>query len=187
MICLKTKKSLVIAGMSIVMLTVLSLAYCSFHGNKTGPKKHSACGVVLPKASGWVNDYVSLYLPAQRFTLDSSIALHEQQFSNEIAVVTIDEAMLGRCTLEEYTLNLARAWGVGKKIKNNGILIGIVPALRKIRIENGYGIEKILTNNETKQIIDSVMVPHFKNGHFFEGTRQGLFAIFKKLAKRNSS
>ncbi len=181
---LKTKKSLVIAGMLFVMLTVLTLAYFSWYGNKADQKNYSACGVVLPKATAWVNDYVSLYLPAQRSILDSIITRHEQQFSNEIAVVTIDEAMLGSCKLEEYTLRLARAWGVGKKIKNNGILIGIVPALREIRIENGYGIEKILTNDETKQIIDSVMVPHFSNAHFYEGTRQGLFAIFKKISPK---
>ena len=50
-----------------------------------------------------------------------------------------------------------------------------------IRIQNGYGIENILTNEETKQIIDNYFIPNFKTGNFFEGTKQGTVELMEKL------
>ena len=87
--------------------------------------------------------------------------------------------------LDAYTLKLANTWGVGKKGSNNGIIIAIAPYMRRVRINNGLGIEKKLSDAETKNIIDSIITPNFKKGDYFEGTRQGLIAIMNKLDGRN--
>lgn len=76
---------------------------------------------------------------------------------------------------------IANNWGVGKKGKNNGILIGISTGLRTIRIQNGYGIEAKLTDAETNKIIEDIILPKFKNGNFFEGTKSGLLALMQKV------
>ena len=70
---------------------------------------------------------------------------------------------------------------VGKKVENNGILIGIRKSLRKIRISNGNGIEKKITDGETKKIIDSIIIPEFKKGKYFDGTLQGMLAMIGKI------
>jgi len=79
-------------------------------------------------------------------------------------------------------MEIGNHWGVGQKGKNNGVVIGIAPQLRKIRIENGYGIQKILSDEETKQIIDSLIIPEFRKADYFEGTRKGLMAIIQQIS-----
>jgi uncharacterized membrane protein YgcG len=78
-------------------------------------------------------------------------------------------------------LTIANNWGIGKKGKNNGILIGISTGLRKIRINNGYGIETKLTDTETKKIINDFILPEFEKGNYFEGTKNGLLALMQKV------
>lgn len=89
--------------------------------------------------------------------------------------------MLGNLTIESYALDMLRLWGVGDKKKNNGILVVIAPDIHRMRVENAYGIEKYLSNGETKQIIDTVFIPHFKENEFFLGTKDGILSLIYKL------
>jgi len=84
-------------------------------------------------------------------------------------------------SIDDYSLDLANYWGAGQKGKSNGILIAFGKGIRKIRIQNGYGIEKRLTDEETKKIIDLYMIPKFKDDKYYEGLKDGLSAIFQEL------
>lgn len=83
--------------------------------------------------------------------------------------------------MDEYSLTLFKKWGVGQKDKNNGVMIAFSTALRRIRIQNGYGIESKMTNEETKKIIDNIMLPEFKSENYFEGLKKGLVAIMSEI------
>ena len=135
----------------------------------------------IPIAKGWINDYVNLFSPEEARSLDSIIAVYEKRSSVEIAVATVDSSMRGPIDFEPYSLLMMRTWGVGKKDKNNGVLIVIAPDLRRIRIQNGYGIVHFISDEETKEIIDYGFVPYFKRNEFYGGTRNGILAIIKKL------
>ena len=139
------------------------------------------CGTAFPGARGYINDFTHLFNAEQILTLDSMISLHEKETTNQIAVITIDSTMLGKCSVDEYTLAIANEWGVGAKGKNNGVVIGIAPGMRKISIQNGYGIEKLLSNEKTQVLLDSFFIPEFKQGNYYGGTRNGLAAIIKQL------
>jgi uncharacterized protein len=137
----------------------------------------------IPKAVGWTNDFVHLFSKEEKESLDSLIDSYEKKTTVEFSVATIDSSMMGPIDFESYTLLMLRTWGVGKKEKNNGILIVIAPDLRRIRIQNGYGIEKVLTNAYTKAVIDETFLPYFKAGKFYQGTKEGILAIINKLEK----
>ena len=70
----------------------------------------------------------------------------------------------------------------------------VAPNEKKVRIEVGYGLEGMLTDAISNQIISSVMIPEFKNGKMSEGVKEGVFAfifavfflILKDVFKRNS-
>ncbi|MGX7666538.1 TPM domain-containing protein [Flavobacterium pedocola] len=83
--------------------------------------------------------------------------------------------------IESYAKALGQKWGIGKRGKDNGIVMLIAKDDRNMTIQNGYGIEAVMTNAETKRIIDQVITPQFKEGDFFMGISQGLNAIFDKL------
>ena len=142
----------------IVFLLVLGVISSSFNYNNTLFKKNKdfqsrpeysdTCAANIPKAIGYVNDFEQVFTSIQISILDSIITGHEKLTSDEIAIVTLDSNQLDKCSLDDFSLKLAREWGVGKKEKNNGVVIAICTSLRKIRIQNGYGIEKIISNEE---------------------------------------
>lgn len=135
----------------------------------------------LPPARRFINDFAQLFTGEEIKTLDSLVFAFGRATTAEISIATVDSAMVKGEDFEDYTLVMMRTWGVGKKDKNNGVLIAISPDLRRMRIRNGYGIENILSDAETKYIIDNYFIPKFKEGKYFEGTRDGLIAVINKL------
>lgn len=135
----------------------------------------------LPKPTGWVNDFEGLYSSEEEKALDSIIGMFQVRTSIQIAVVTIDTSFISRDKFDDLTLHIANILGVGQKGKDNGVLIGISCNYRKMRIQNGYGIEKLITNEETKTIIDNYFIPDFRAGEFFQGTLNGLTKLMELL------
>ncbi|HYE54099.1 MAG TPA: TPM domain-containing protein [Chitinophagaceae bacterium] len=135
----------------------------------------------MPVPQGMVSDYAGIFTAEQVKALESLVLEYEKRTTNEIGVAVIDSTMADSTGFEDFTLNLASTWGVGKKGKHNGVLIVIAPHLRRIRIQNGRGIEKIFTSEETQQVIDSVFVPQFRTGGYFRGTSAGIQAIIREL------
>lgn len=135
----------------------------------------------IPQARGFINDFTRLFTDSEVKSLDSLVSAYEKRTTVEIAVATVNSKMVNEQDFDDYTLVMLRLWGIGKKESNNGILVVISPDLRRMRIQNGYGIEKVFTDAETKQIIDNTFIPKFKEGKFFEGTRDGIIAIINKL------
>jgi uncharacterized protein len=138
----------------------------------------------IPEPFGYVNDFENLFTHNERQTLDSLLQDFDKRTTIQIAVITIDTAMTTKDSLDAFTLKLANSWGVGQKDKNNGVVVGISRAYRKMRIQNGYGIEKILTDAETKRIIDTAFVPGFRDADYFRGTLTGLQSLMKILEER---
>ncbi|MBN8785695.1 MAG: TPM domain-containing protein [Terrimonas sp.] len=137
----------------------------------------------LPEPTGYVNDYENLYTDTEEKALDSLMSDFRKSTTIQIVLITFDTTMTTKDSLESLTLRILNAWGVGQKDKNNGIVVGISSGYRKMRIQNGYGIERILTNSETKEIIDTAFIPGFKEGKYFEGTLTGLKTLMATLLK----
>ena len=137
----------------------------------------------IPQAKGFINDYVQLFTANEVSSLDSLVRAYEKKTTVEIVIAIVDSTMVKAEDIDDFSLVMLNTWGVGQKEKNNGILIVISPYLRRMRIENGYGIEYFLSDAETKQIIDSFFIPRFKETKYFEGTRDGIIAIINRLKK----
>lgn len=135
----------------------------------------------LPEYIGYTNDFEGVFTKEQIKKLDSLMRSYEERTSIQICVATIPATATPEEKFEDLTLHIAKSWGVGKKETNNGIFIGIAAGYRRMRIQNGYGTEKILSDNETKHIIDSVFLPEFKTGNYYKGTFDGILEIIKVL------
>ena len=170
----------------ITLLILLSLCATNARGQeKLSPRQLEAYRQhfrdSLPRPTGWATDLAHLFTGAQRYRLDSLIGSYEKKTSIEIAIVTLDTLCFARENLNDLAAHIANTWGVGKKDKNNGITICIAAGYRLIRIENGSGITEMLTDTETKHIIDNDFIPLFKQGDYYRGTIVGLNAIITKL------
>lgn len=178
----------------LFFILITTLLYSCVHRTKDTTKLPAAANASIvtndtfpniPKPSGWVNDYVHLFSAAEIKSLDSIITDYEKKNIAQIAVTTVDSLMMAPLDIDSYALQMLRTWGIGTKEKKNGILILICTDMRRIRIENGYGIEKILSNEETKKIIDNNIIPYYKKGDFFTGTQQGILSIITILEERS--
>ena len=83
--------------------------------------------------------------------------------------------------IEEYGYQLGRAWGIGQSEANNGVLLIVAPNERKVRIEVGYGLEPILTDALSHQIIQQQILPRFRDGDFPGGIGAGVDAVIQQL------
>jgi uncharacterized protein len=138
----------------------------------------------LPNPTGWTNDYENLFSEAEKVNLDSIIREFERETTFEIGIATIDSLKTSKENFDNLSLHIAQTWGIGKKDKDNGILIAISKGHRRIRIENGNGIELIITEKETSEIIENYFIPEFRKGEYFNGTLNGLKALIKLLKSK---
>lgn len=90
-------------------------------------------------------------------------------------------------SLEEYSLKVARQWGIGDKKKSNGVLLLIAKNDRKMRIEVGNGMEGLLTDARASQIIRNTIAPKFRSGDYAGGVEAGVKRIIDAAEGRNLS
>ena len=114
--------------------------------------------------------------------LDSLFRSHEKKTTNEIALVTTQDYKPDTSILF-FAVNFGRKYGVGKKNKNNGVVIVFSANNRQTIISTGYGTEKILKDEIAKKIIDSLMLPLFKQARIFDGLWEGSIAIVNFLER----
>jgi uncharacterized protein len=95
--------------------------------------------------------------------------------TGEISVVIIPT--LAGDSIEEYSIALAREWGIGQKGKDNGALLLIAKDDRELRIEVGYGFEGTLTDAKSSRIINEVITPRFKVGNYEVGVVDGVMEM----------
>jgi len=125
--------------------------------------------------SEYVSDDAHILSQEQKSTISELITKYEKETSNEIAVVTISE--LKNESIEEMAVRVFEELGVGKQNKDNGILLLIAIQNRELRIEVGYGLEGVLTDVKSSQIIREIITPEFKKGDYFQGVYSGIQSI----------
>jgi uncharacterized protein len=135
----------------------------------------SALALDAPPLRGHVNDYAGLLSPATAQQLEQQLTDFERSDSTQIVVLTIPT--LAGENIEEFSIKVAEAWKIGRKGLDNGAILLVAKAERKIRIEVGRGLEGKLTDLVSGRIIRGDMSPRFKAGDFDGGVRAGVGAI----------
>jgi uncharacterized protein len=82
-----------------------------------------------------------------------------------------------------YAHELFNKWKVGKKGKDNGLLILLAMEERRVEIEVGYGLEGVINDAKAGSILDRYVIPYFKQGQFGEGLYNGAAALAAEIAK----
>ncbi len=129
----------------------------------------------FPKLTGRVVDEANILSDATKISLDSMLSTLEANSSNQLVIVTLKS--LQGYDIADFGYRLGRAWGIGQKKKDNGVLLIIAPNERKVRIEVGYGLEGVLTDAISSIIIQDRIIPYFKKGNFDKGVLEGTKAI----------
>jgi uncharacterized protein len=131
----------------------------------------------VPTLRGRVNDYASLLQPQVRGQLESSLARYEHETTHQIAILTVSS--LHGEPIEAFSLRVAKAWALGRKGLDNGVLVTVAPTERLVRIELGIGMNRYVSDSDASRIIDEVMIPAFREGHYDTGLVQGIDRLFE--------
>jgi uncharacterized protein len=130
-------------------------------------------------AIGYVSDFANIISDDVQQDLERKLSAEYASSSNQIAIVTVKS--LGGDYIENYAEKLFAEWGVGSKVKDNGILFLIASEDKKVRIEVGYGLEPVITDALSSQILRRDVLPVFKDSKYEAGIVAGTDSILKAL------
>lgn len=133
----------------------------------------------FPELTGRVVDQAGMLPPEQEASLTQMLAAHEEATTNQVVVVTLPD--LQGYSIEDFGYQLGRHWGIGQEGKDNGALLIVAEAERRVRIEVGYGLEGELTDAAAATIINQIITPAFRQGDFVGGITQGATAMVQVL------
>lgn len=141
----------------------------------TGP----AAAQTLPPFTGEVVDAANVLPPAVEADLAAKLQSLRHDTQRQLVVATVPS--LQGYPIEDYGNKLIRGWGVGLKDVNNGAILLIAPAERKVHVEVGYGLEPILTDALSSVVINQDVLPRFKAGNLPGGVTAGADALIAQL------
>jgi uncharacterized protein len=132
-----------------------------------------------PEGQTSVYDYINLLSPGQKTGLEQKLIRYSDSTSTQIVIAIINST-------EGENINFLGAqwgekWGIGQAEKDNGILVLLAKGDRRIAINTGYGVEGSLTDALSKRIIETVIIPEFREDDYFAGLDKGSDAIFAVL------
>jgi uncharacterized protein len=126
----------------------------------------------FPALTGRIVDTANLIPADVRARLTAELAELEGRSTDQVVVVTVPS--LQGYAIEDYGYQLGRAWGIGQKGKDNGVILLVAPSERKVRIEVGRGLEPTLTDIMSKLIVENAILPAFRRGDFAGGISAGV-------------
>ncbi len=139
----------------------------------------SGLALEVPYLSGRVVDESNVLSARAIDDISRNLKNHEAQTSNQIAVLVIPT--LQDEVLENYATKVFETWKLGKKGKDNGVLLLVALQDRKMRIEVGYGLEPTLTDAKSALIIRNKITPYFRERNYEKGIEEGVGAIVDTL------
>jgi len=129
-----------------------------------------------------VNDFANV-IDAENAAKMESLAQEVLQKTGTAVVVATVPSIGENQDYNMYANGLYKAWGIGKKGEDKGVLIFLTVKERKIRIETGYGVEGILPDGRVGEILDKYVVPFLKEGNYGKGLYNAMYACSAYIAK----
>jgi uncharacterized protein len=133
----------------------------------------------IPTLTKRVNDNAELLSQAEEAELESMLAGLESRKGSQVVVLIIPTT--GEYAIEQYSIELAEKWKIGREGTDDGVILVLAVEDRKVRIEVGYGLEGALTDALSKRIIENVIVPDFRAGNYYSGIKNGLGIIISVI------
>ena len=144
-----------------------------------------ASGVALevPYLGGRVNDTAEMIPADTEQRIEEKLAALEEASGTQMAVLTI--ISLEGESLEEFSLEVAETWALGRAEQDDGLLLLVARDDRKMRFEVGYGLEGDLTDAQAGRILNNILRPAFRAGDFGGGIEAGVDAVIGTLEGRD--
>ena len=155
----------------LIILLVGLFSVCLTNAQKVIPQSNPPRLVV---------DNAHILSASQAEELEAKLVAFDNNTSNQIAIAIVSS--LNDQPIEDVAVNTLRAWGIGDKKKNNGILIIVAVEERKIKIVTGYGLEGAIPDITCNDIIENDIKPAFKQKDYLGGLSKATDDLGKAAA-----
>lgn len=126
------------------------------------------------------NDFAQAVKPETAERLNRALADFERQTSTQV-VAAIYPKLQSDSAVDDYAQRVFRAWKIGQKGTDNGVLLLVFIQDRKIWIQTGRGAEGALPDATCKDIVADQMTPRFKQGDLDGGMTAGVTSVMQAL------
>lgn len=126
-----------------------------------------------------VTDLTGTLSAQQQQALSAKLAAFEKEKGSQVAVLMLPSTQPE--TIEQYGIRVVGKWKLGRKGVDDGLILLVAKNDRKVRLEVGYGLEGAVPDAIANRIIDEIILPQFKQGHFYAGINAGVDAILKTI------
>ena len=133
--------------------------------------------VAVPPLAGHVTDLTATLTPAQKESLEQTLAAFEARKGSQLAVLLLPTTAPEG--IDQYALRVAEQWKIGRAKVDDGAILVVAKDDRTLRLEVGYGLEGALSDIVSKRIISDTIVPRFKQGDYFGGIDAGVAQIIR--------
>jgi uncharacterized protein len=133
----------------------------------------------IPPYTASVVDQTATLSPGDVQDLDSHLRDFTARRGSQVAVLMVPTTQPE--TIEQFSIRVAEAWKVGRAKTDDGVIVVVAKNDRALRIEVGYGLEGVIPDAVAKRIISEHMAPHFRNGDFAGGLRDGTGMLMKLI------
>jgi uncharacterized protein len=131
----------------------------------------------IPRLEARVTDVTGTLTAAQQAELEQKLADFESRKGTQIAVLLVPTTQPEE--IEQYSIRVVESWKLGRKKIADGALLIVSKNDHTLRIENGYGLEGVLTDAATNRIIEDTMVPLLRQGQYFAAISAGVDQMIK--------
>jgi len=138
-----------------------------------------ALALEVPRLAGRVNDLAGLLDAGQRAALEAKLEAYERGSGHQFALLSVPS--LEGDSLEDFSIRVVESWKLGKRGKDDGVLLLVAKQERQMRIEVGYGLEGDIPDAIASRIVREVIQPAFRQGDFHGGLDQA-FSLLMRAA-----
>jgi uncharacterized protein len=132
-----------------------------------------------PRAEGRCVDQTGVLGRALCARVTKILLRDEAATADEIAVAVVPST--GDAGIEEWSTGLFNTWGVGKKDRNNGVLLVVALDDRRVRLETGRGMARRLPDDAAGDIVGTVITPAFGRRAYAAGILAGLDEVRRRI------
>jgi len=141
--------------------------------------------VEFPKYNGYVNDLAGVIDAENIAKLNVLANKLKENTGAELVVATVRSTY--PLDSKSYATQLFEKWGIGKKERDNGLLILFVKKEKKIEVEVGYGLEGTITDGFAGEVLDKYAIPAFKDKNYGRGLYLAGLAFYDRITKEYTS
>jgi len=131
----------------------------------------------IPKLAQHVTDQAHVLSPEAAQRLERTLTDYERATGHQFALLTL--ASLEGAPIEDYSIKVAEAWRLGDAKRDDGLILIVAAADRKMRIEVGYGLEGAVPDALAARVVRHQLTPAFRQGKFDAGIEQAFDTLMK--------